>query len=227
LTNKTAILIFANSAKAEGLNKPFQKSAVLFQALNTEIEAKVKQTQLPYFLVSEKQQIGSTFGERFTNAIQSVFNKGFDNIITVGNDTPHLKANHINKAYKKLKTDSLVLGPSQDGGFYLMGISKKLFDAKNFINLPWQTSKLRERIINLLSFKKVNVSILETLNDIDTVSDAKTLSERFRSVSTLIKSILLLIITSAKAKTIHLFQFLKLNLISSNYNKGSPFIFSV
>ena len=226
MTNKTAILIFANSAKAEGLNKPFPHAAVLFQELNTQIEAKVKQTKLPYFIVSETQQIGNTFGERFTNAIQSVFNKGFDNVITVGNDTPHLKVSHINSAYKKLKTNTLVLGPSQDGGFYLMGISKEQFNAKQFKTLPWQSSKLRQRITNLLSLKSIKVSLLETLTDIDTFSDAKKITDSFRSISTLIKSILLLIITSAKAKTTHIFQFLKLNLTALNYNKGSPFIFS-
>jgi len=227
LTNKTAILIFANSAKAEGLNKPFKKSTVLFEALNTEIEAKVKQTQLPYFIVSESQQVGYSFGERFTNAIQSIFNKGFDNIITIGNDTPHLTAGHINIAHQKLKSNALVLGPSQDGGFYLMGISKKLFNAKNFINLPWQTSQLRERIIKLLSFNKIDVLLLETLTDIDCILDAKKIKDSFRSISTLIKNILLKIITSAKAKKKYLFQILKLNLISSNYNKGPPIIFSI
>ena len=227
MTNKTAILIFANSAKAEGLNKPFKKSTVLFEALNTEIEAKVKQTQLPYFIVSESQQVGYSFGERFTNAIQSIFNKGFDNIITIGNDTPHLTAGHINIAHQKLKSNALVLGPSQDGGFYLMGISKKLFNAKNFINLPWQTSQLRERIIKLLSFNKIDVLLLETLTDIDCILDAKKIKDSFRSISTLIKNILLKIITSAKAKKKYLFQILKLNLISSNYNKGPPIIFSI
>lgn len=222
MNNKTAILVFVNSAKTEGLNKPFQHSAVLFQELNTEIEAKVKRTKLPFFIVSEAQQKGKTFGERFTNAIQLVLDKGFDNIITVGNDTPHLKASHLKAAYQKLKTNTLVLGPSKDGGFYLMGISKKLFNAKNFINLPWQTSKLKQRIVNLLSFKKVEVSFLETLQDIDTVLDAKNIVDSFKSISTLLKSILLAIITSAKAKTTQLFQFIRLNLNALNYNKGSP-----
>ena len=227
MTNKTAILIFANSAKKESLNKPFQHAAVLFQELNTQIESKVKQTKLPYFIVSENLQIGNTFGERFTNAIQSIFNKGFDNVITVGNDTPHLKTSHINSAHKKLKTNNLVLGPSQDGGFYLMGISKEQFNAKHFRALPWQNSKIRQGITNLLSLKEVEVSLLETLNDIDSALDVKNIINSFRNLSTLIKSILLLIITSAKAKTTHKTQFLELNLTSLHFNKGSPYIFSV
>jgi len=225
LNNETAILIFANSAKVEGLNKPFQHAAVLFQELNSEIEAKVKRTKLPYFVISEAQQKGNTFGERFTNAIQLILDKGFEKVITVGNDTPHLQISHINTAYKKLKSNTLVLGPSLDGGFYLIGITKKLFYANKFKNLPWQTSQLREGIVNLPSFKKAKVTFLQTLQDVDTVSDVKTIVDSFRSISTVLKYILLQIITFAKTTTISKFQSFRPKVITIHYNKGSPDIF--
>lgn len=228
MRQKTAILIFANSAKAEGLNKPFKKSTVLFNALNSQIKNKVKQTNLPYFIITEKEQIGDTFGSRFTNAIQFVFNKGFDNIITVGNDTPHLQKKHILEANRKLKSNnnSLVLGPSQDGGFYLMAIKKSLFNSKDFLNLPWQTASLNNRILKLLALKKVKISLLESLIDIDSTKDAITILNSFRNLPVLIKNILFQIIASAKTIANFQFQFFKPIKNTSNYNKGSPFIFS-
>jgi len=74
--NNTAILVFANSAKAEMQIKPIRKGAVLFDKLTQETLQKVKKTGLPYFHISEQEQKGKTFGERFTKAIQTVFENG-------------------------------------------------------------------------------------------------------------------------------------------------------
>ena len=103
--NQTAILIFANSAEFEAIQKPFQSSQLLFDALNLQTLKVVKKTGIPYFLSSEKNQTGNSFGERFTNAIQSVYDKGFENVITIGNDTPHLQSQHILKAVENTQTN--------------------------------------------------------------------------------------------------------------------------
>ncbi|CAN0575163.1 unnamed protein product, partial [Ectocarpus sp. 12 AP-2014] len=67
------------------------KGERVFETLTKETLRKVKRTKQPYFHISEKEQTGNSFGERFTNAIQTVFDKGYEHIITVGNDTPQLK----------------------------------------------------------------------------------------------------------------------------------------
>jgi hypothetical protein len=65
IRQKTAILIFANSAKHEGHQKSFRKSVALFKELNRQTIQKVKKTKLPFFIFSEKEQSGSNFGERY------------------------------------------------------------------------------------------------------------------------------------------------------------------
>ena len=80
----TAILIFANSAEFEAVQKPFRSSETLFDALNEQTIKIVEKTGLPYFHFSEKNQYGATFGERFANAIQSIYDKGFQTVITIG-----------------------------------------------------------------------------------------------------------------------------------------------
>ena len=114
------------------LAKPLEKLQMLenlgakdlFEALSRHTQNTVKKTQLSYFHFTEKNQKGSSFGERFTNAIQSVYDIGFEQIITIGNDSPHLQASQILETARTISKNKAVLGPSKDGGFYLMGLHK-------------------------------------------------------------------------------------------------------
>ena len=173
--HKTAILIFARSAKEEASQKSFCNGIQLFDALTVKTLATVSKSKLPYFHFTEREQHGISFGERFINAIQAVFNKGFENVITIGNDSPQLAVSHILQAEKELENGRFVLGPSVDGGFYLMGISKSQFSKQNFRNLAWQTAFLSKQIIQLVINKKINVFTLNTLFDIDSIQDVKSL----------------------------------------------------
>ncbi|WP_452221788.1 TIGR04282 family arsenosugar biosynthesis glycosyltransferase [Lacinutrix salivirga] len=224
MNNKTAILIFAHSAEFEATQKPFQSSQMLFNALNAQTLKVVEKTGLPYFLSSEKNQTGSTFGERFTNAIQSVYNKGFDNVISIGNDTPHLQTNHILKALHQLAQNDIVLGPSKDGGFYLMGLKKSYFNVETFLKLPWQTTALRQRISKIVTSQNINVLYLEMLSDIDTLSDVKTIIDSFRLISKNIAKLLQLCLC-LKKKIIKYFNIsIKISPQTLLFNKGSPFL---
>lgn len=222
--SKTAILIFANSANHDASRKPLLYGSSLFKELNETIEKKVKQTKIPYYIISEKNQIGTTFGERFTNAIQTVFEKGYDSIITLGNDTPHIKSKHVFNAYNDLANNKTVIGDSNDGGFYLLGISKTNFNKIDFLNLPWQKSSLSAIIKK--NFLKLNIhfSNYETLIDIDSINDAKKIFHHTNYISTTLKLIFTRIfLISSKINTI-LFD-LKNDFTQLEYfNKGSPLL---
>ncbi|WP_054852007.1 DUF2064 domain-containing protein [Olleya sp. ITB9] len=221
MKTKTAILIFSNSAKEDAKRKSFSDS-LLFETLTNETIKKVKKTGLPFFHFTEAQQQGLNFGDRFTNAIQSVFDRGFTNVISIGNDTPHLKTKHINEAYQKLNNNQLVFGPSKDGGFYLMGLTKNLYNAKQFKNLPWQTSALKSTTLHYLSSTKITFSTLETLNDIDSFKDLKAILNSYKTVSKTLKIIILQLCFFAKAILKHIaLQYLLLTQ-QLPFNKGSP-----
>jgi len=174
--SKTAILIFANSSKEEVKHKRIANDQKLFDTLTSLTIKTAEKSRLPYFHYSEKEQIGCSFGERFTNAIQAVFEKGFDNVITIGNDTPKLKAAHLIEANGQLQKNKFVIGPSLDGGFYLMGINKKQFNAKMLLNLPWQRSNLSKLLLDSMASNHGNeVSFLPTLLDLDAARDIKKL----------------------------------------------------
>ncbi|PIB33654.1 hypothetical protein BFP78_05205 [Gaetbulibacter sp. 5U11] len=221
MKTKTAILIFSNSAKEDAKRKSFSDSR-LFETLTNETIKKVKKTGLPFFHFTEAQQQGSNFGDRFTNAIQLVFDRGFTNVISIGNDTPHLKTKHINDAYQKLNNNQLVFGPSKDGGFYLMGLTKNLFNAKQFKNLPWQTSALKSTTLQCLSSTKITFSTLETLDDIDSVKDLKAILNSYKTVSKALKTILLQLCFSAKAILKHIVLHYLILPQQLPFNKGSP-----
>lgn len=224
MNNKTAILIFANSAEKETVSKPFHFSKDVFEMLNEQTLHVAKKTGLPYFLFSEKQQVGNSFGERFTNAIQSIYSKGFDAVITIGNDTPHLSAKHLTKTITQLQKHDLVLGPSTDGGFYLMGLKKSLFNVEAFLKLPWQTSALNRSISKLSALKKTNIYYLEVLTDIDVASDINTILNSFKSISTYIKQHLLQAVSTKKKIASHIYFFVENLTLKRAYNKGSPLL---
>jgi glycosyltransferase A (GT-A) superfamily protein (DUF2064 family) len=222
---KTAILIFAHSAEYEATVKPFLHSKEVFESLNQRTLTLVKKTNLPYYIVTEKEQIGSTFGERFTNAIKSIYDLDYDSVIAIGNDTPNLTTNHISSAQTKLSTNAIVLGSSTDGGFYLLGIKKEHFNAQLFLRLPWQSQNLNGSLSKLFNVNGVQVSYLEKLRDIDSIEDIKMLFNNFRSVYNNLFQLFLLILSRVKKRicsvedsTFHIFQ--------SNFpNKGSPCLF--
>jgi hypothetical protein len=227
MQGQTAILIFANSSQVDLVRKGMSRNTGLFISLNAHTLSIVKSTKLPYFQITENEQVGATFGARFTNAIKRVYAKGYDNVITIGNDTPHLTATTLLNTHKLLETNTCVLGPSTDGGFYLMGLHKSQFNESLFIKLPWQSSKLSKSITLLLSAFKVKVIRLETLQDIDAEEDIKSVLRFSRSLNRFILKLL----RSLFPYESQIFnrENLYIDGIHSHtfYNKGSPFGFSI
>ena len=225
MNQKTAILIFANSAEKEVERKSFLSTEV-FAALNSHTLKTVEKSGIDYFHISEKQQIGTSFGERFSNAINAIFNKGFNNVITIGNDTPHLKTHHLVDTLHQLETKDVVLGPSKDGGFYLMGIKKAQFNKETFIELPWQTNRLHKSIATIAATKNLEVQFLELLNDIDSKEDIRFILNSFKAIPEFILKLLQKLFFTFKS-TFFLENFSTLKTsFSKNFNKGSPIIFA-
>jgi glycosyltransferase A (GT-A) superfamily protein (DUF2064 family) len=141
MNSQTAILLFTQTAQEDCKNKHFQNGVELFSILNSQTLKTVKNSQLPFFIFTEKEQKGKTFGERFTNAITQVFKKGYTQIITIGNDCPQLKSEQLIQAAENFLMSKTTIGPTIDGGFYLLAFHKSLFDKNDFLNLPWQKKK--------------------------------------------------------------------------------------
>jgi hypothetical protein len=225
MIKNTAVLIFANSSSKDQELKPIPGGSELFELLNKEILQKVENSGLPYFIYSEKEQKGTSFGSRFTHAFQEIFEAGFTEVIAVGNDSPNLKTAHLIKAASCLRQNKTVVGPSLDGGCYLIGLQKSQFNAESFSKLPWQTSQLGPSLELLLKEKHSKFEKLEFLKDIDELNDLRYFLNSTKFISLNLKLFLLsLFACDAKAfgsKNIKKF-YSQFNIF---FNKGSPQIF--
>ncbi len=173
LFQNTVVLVFALSPEEEMCSKRIPKGTALFKELTEHSLQTVRKTGIPYIHVDEAAQIGATFGERFTGAIQRAFDQGYEHVITIGNDTPKLKASHILDTCHRLQENQFVLGPSTDGGFYLMGLSRSQFDPEIFVDLPWQTATLNSALSAVASSLAITPHKLPLLSDIDSMGDLK------------------------------------------------------
>ncbi|WP_181899477.1 TIGR04282 family arsenosugar biosynthesis glycosyltransferase [Flagellimonas nanhaiensis] len=226
LVQNTAVLIFANSAEKDAHVKRIDGSSALFDRLTQQTLETVKASGLPYFLLTERNQYGATFSARFSNAIQEVFSSGYSQVISIGNDSPHLTVKHLLLAKQKLSKENIVLGPTLDGGFYLLGIHYNHFDKVSFEALPWQTVNLYQETLSYFRSNGCIVNTLDRLIDIDSIEDVKLLSNYIRTLS---KSWISLfsglwhknIEILTRTLEVHI-QILK----QVPFNKGSPFAIS-
>ncbi|GAA4949318.1 TIGR04282 family arsenosugar biosynthesis glycosyltransferase [Algibacter agarivorans] len=117
-------------------------------------------------------QEGIDLGERMKNAFNKGFADGYERIVLIGSDLPDITAEHINQGLKALKDSAGVFGPAEDGGYYLIGLSK-MHDFV-FNNKPWSQTSLLEETLKELKVNHLAFTTLETLNDIDTFEDLET-----------------------------------------------------
>lgn len=116
-------------------------------------------------------QKGDDLGEKMHNSIEKGFFDGFSNIILIGSDLPDISTQIIQKGFDELTKNEVVFGPAEDGGYYLVGMTKKHYSI--FKNKTWSTDNLLEITLSELKEKGVSFSLLEKLNDIDTIEDLK------------------------------------------------------
>lgn len=220
--DNTAILIFARTPNADFRDKNIAGGPGLFKALNRQILSTVKKSGLPYFFIDESMQVGDDFASRFTNALALLFSRGYENVISVGNDSPDLKRGHLQLAITQLREGNAVIGPSRDGGIYLMGIPQTSFYAGAFLALPWQTPRLKSALRRLLNIQGLSVLELETFTDLDTSADLKAMATRFteipRAISTLLRELFKTVVSAHHPR---LFKE-SLTAFSLPHNKGSP-----
>lgn len=190
-----AILFFSRSAKTEGIKKNFirdskQKNTQLARSLIKHTRDQIQQSGFPVFEINEKLQTGSSFGERIENAFKNIFDKGFNYVIAVGNDTPQLRHAHLITAADRLLSaeNDIVLGPAKDGGTWLMGYSREAFNRHSLQELPWKSPSLLSAILEI-SGKQFSISLLERFSDIDNYTSLESFVERNKFVAFLLKLI--------------------------------------
>lgn len=114
-------------------------------------------------------QEGKNLGERMLNALELVFSHYAEKVIIVGTDVPDLDADSIKEAERKLDEADLVIGPSNDGGYYLLGMKKVYKDL--FQEIEWSSGSVFNSTMKKAEELNLKTIRLEMLRDIDTKND--------------------------------------------------------
>lgn len=113
-------------------------------------------------------QFGDGLGERIKHAFGYAFTF-HSKIVIIGSDCVTLKKRHLTQAFDLLNKNDVVIGPSDDGGYYLFGM--KAFDRDYFQGIDWSTEKVLTQTVQIAKSKNHKFAMLEQLNDIDHESD--------------------------------------------------------
>ncbi|MBN1860038.1 MAG: TIGR04282 family arsenosugar biosynthesis glycosyltransferase [Candidatus Thermoplasmatota archaeon] len=128
-------------------------------------------------------QRGSNLGERMKNSFISAFSEGFQRVILMGSDSPDIPIGFLQKACSELQAHDMVLGPTYDGGYYLIGFQDTAFDQKVFENIQWGTPSVYTETLKKIKKKHRRLSVLPVWSDVDTITDLKNLLIRNQNTS--------------------------------------------
>lgn len=120
-----------------------------------------------------RRQRGRDLGSRMDNSFASAFGRGVEAAIIIGTDCPDLNARVMTDAWGALGMNDLVLGPAKDGGYYLIGLRRRIPEL--FIDMPWSSESLLARTLETAARLGLNVAQLATLSDVDNPEDLELL----------------------------------------------------
>jgi rSAM/selenodomain-associated transferase 1 len=122
----------------------------------------------PEEVIVEMQQ-GADLGERLSQALRQKWNEGFRKLVFIGTDSPVLRIEDLQAAFQWLDENDVVVGPSKDGGYYLIGFSALL--PVLFSGISWGTSEVFRQTVQRLELNSIRWQRLPESFDLDTYED--------------------------------------------------------
>ncbi len=130
----------------------------------------------PFFRAMKKrftipiwEQVGGDLGERMAQAFQSALGSPYQSTIIIGTDIPGITAPLLTMASKNLQDYDIVLGPTLDGGYYLIGLKSPASEL--FRNIPWSTEDVFSCTHEKTKAMGLSLKVLPKLRDLDTIED--------------------------------------------------------
>ena len=117
----------------------------------------------------KRVQRGGDLGARMENAFRAMFDEGAARVCIIGSDCAELQASHLEEAFEALHNHPLVMGPTHDGGYYLLGMNRmapELFRGKQ-----WSTDTVAKDTLQDAASLGLEVALLPRLSDVDTEED--------------------------------------------------------
>ncbi|NNG02229.1 MAG: DUF2064 domain-containing protein [Desulfobacteraceae bacterium] len=117
-----------------------------------------------------KPQSKGNLGQRMFDAMTAGFKGGAKRVVLVGTDIPDIRRHHLDSAFEALASNDLVLGPSTDGGYWLVGLRRPV---NVFENIQWGSPNVLKQTLLLAEDKALSHHLLDQLTDIDEPDDLR------------------------------------------------------
>lgn len=148
--------------------KDFEEIIYLFSR-----EEKSKRIRQRLSEISLIPQFGEDLGERMANAAGNLFAAGARKVLIVGADVPHIHPSIFQAAMALLNKKQVVLGPTFDGGYYMIGMRNPVPEVFNGIS--WGSSSVYRKTTEILDSKDIDWQELELSYDVDTPENLEQL----------------------------------------------------
>lgn len=119
------------------------------------------------------EQKGDNLGERLQNLFDQLFQLGYTTVVIIGVDSPTVSPRTIRQAFALLKRKPVVLGPTLDGGYYIIGMVKPTPEL--FKDIEWDTGRVYRETVEKLKTLQMEWEELNLWYDVDTVDDLEFL----------------------------------------------------
>jgi len=153
---------------------------IIAYAPDSEAEGKYKTLTKKY---RSFKQRGDDLGERMFNAFNDAYRIGYKRSVLIGSDIPDISSNIINNAFNELKKYDAAIGPSADGGYYLIGNNVKSNDKIYFKDIEWSKPDVYKKTEDIIKSAGYTLTNLEIINDIDDLNDLVKFYEKNKNNS--------------------------------------------
>jgi rSAM/selenodomain-associated transferase 1 len=122
-------------------------------------------------------QTGEDLGERMKLSFLRCFSEGARSVVLIGSDIPDLPVRIVDEAFRALGKYEAVIGPSVDGGYYLLGFRHDTLNGDVFVGHPWGAETVFHETMNILHMAGALVHVLPVWWDIDKREDIAALTK--------------------------------------------------
>jgi uncharacterized protein len=117
------------------------------------------------------------------HSLTHAFTHGYDQAVLIGSDTPDLPPAYITDAFQALTTSDISIGPSPDGGYYLIATKHDRYLPQIFTGIPWSTPAVLPTTLAIIKHHHHTVHLLPPWQDVDTPNDLQALIQRSKNTA--------------------------------------------
>jgi hypothetical protein len=159
----------------EGMLREVLQAACQLNDVDTVVYWSARKESLPLlaeqYKCRSRLQTGVDLGQRMQAAFEEMFLDDYSSCCIIGSDAPDLPVAYIREAYRFLDAQDtdVVLGPSRDGGYYLLGMKQVM--PRLFANITWSSPVVLEQSLAAAMKAGLSTTLLPEWQDIDTLDD--------------------------------------------------------